>query len=399
LLAGSVMISALCVFGVVECFVRFVLDPAFTPPEEEVLAATSGASSALHSAASPVTANRLEPTWSGTESGLSYHLTEQRFIEMQCLLAWGTCLFSGLGSEFVVGYELMVTVKNITPAFEHGWFVAQFLFPIMIHTAILLAREHNAWALVFGCMGMWKFGFPETLTYFLHAWSPKDHIHRVSSLLNALGTLTHHSASMLFICIFTTGAAPMTRPLIAGATPLVVQHLAVSLKYFSMPMYAFMELLIEIYWEWEVMSGLELLYHPHQVPLSADNFNPLISGLVVRCVSAMVLAHWFYWAAAIIDSIRGTMIKEDAVRSQRSWQGHEVAEWKRDIDHYHESRDRPFKSHGPTSGLASSTGDAGGGAGGESEACTATQGSNGAEAEGTEAERPGTPREEQRRVE
>lgn len=337
-LVGTLMLGVAGIALVVELFVRLVLNPTFERPAEF---ATN-----MFDAARRSRQETPQPLWSFTGQGVTSGLSDQAFQEFQCFLTWLVCVVTGLGSEFFVGYEFLTTVETISRKHEHAWFVAQFLFSLSILMAILLARSGNPLALGFGVAGAWKFGFPETILCIISGWQCPNLAGKLSGLLNAFGTLAHHSALLLFISLFTLGVSPLTRPLVAGSMPLVLQHIVISVKYISPTLYIVLELLLEIWWEWEVFSVIEFAYLPHGVQLPQFAQNPLYSQVVPRCVCTMVLAHWMYWSAGILGVISQSQLRSieqkkcndleccAEVDRPQNWQGNELAEWREQLAEY-----------------------------------------------------------------
>lgn len=336
-LVAILVVGFLAILCIVELFVRLVLDPALENPELEVAIQAAALQQPADNSQSPDAAR-----WSFTGKSLTGGLSDSAFAEYQCVLAVVVCVVTGFGMEFFIGYEFLVGDTLISQRVEHAWFVAQFLFPILVMCAIFFASKQSALGLVFGIAGLWKFGFPETLLCILQGYRGAEHrgtLHRLVGFLNGLGTLTHHSSSVFYLCIFVSGLSPLTRTWVACAAPLLLQHLVVSLKYVSMPLYAATELVLEIFWECETFSILELMYLPHGVPLSAAVTSPMYTPLLRRVVCAMLLAHWLYWAAAILgaaaDAARPR--RQDGppdLRREGSWQGKEVSEWQEELREY-----------------------------------------------------------------
>jgi hypothetical protein len=323
--------------SIVELFVRLVLDPALEHPEAEI------AHGALSQHGFSQVPADVVAHWSFTGGGLTASLKDSAFYEIQCVVAMLVCVVTGLGMEFFIGYEFLAGSERITQWHEHAWFVAQFLFPIMLLCAVQLARVQNALALIFGVAGMWKFGFPETLLCLLHGYHSDSEgrgaLRRLQGFLDGFGFLAHHSASMLFICVMCFGLSPMTKPLVTCVTPLILQHLVISFKYFSIPMYAVAEFLLEIFWESNVFSAIELLYLPHGVPLSAAVASPMHTALLRRVFCAMLIAHWLYWTAALLGVIADAAqpkphSSHQDVRPAESWQGSEVSSWQGKLRKY-----------------------------------------------------------------
>merc|ERR1712032_104275 len=134
----------------------------------------------------------------------------------------------------------------------------------MLLVAIALAQARNPLGLIFGIVGLWKFGFPETLLSIVEGYHHDDgrqtRLIRLTAFMNGFGSLFHHSAAMLYLCVFCRGLSPLTRLMVNCAMPLVLQHLVISLKYISMPLYAISELLLETFWELGIFCSIEMFY-------------------------------------------------------------------------------------------------------------------------------------------
>jgi hypothetical protein len=349
-LVGMLFAGGLPMAVAVELFVRFVLDPAFQPLQDPLAGdAMLGSGSRKTASTSP------RPQWDVTGSSLTDGLSNLAFADLQCLLTCFVCVVTGVGAEFFVGYEFLTSARKITPWHEHAWFVAQFLFAIMCMTALQLARAGNALAFIFMVAGLWKFGFPETLLFLVkgYRYEGSHWTGRLTAFMNAFGTLAHHSCAMLAVCIVALGLSPLTRPYACISTPLVLQHIVVSVKYYSIPLYALLELLLEIYWQWEVFANMERFYLPHSVTVGVLSLSPIYTCLVIRALCGMLLAHWLYWAAAILDGIFmlcpfGSPDHElhdvELSREKSSWHGHEVAEWREQFATYDANKSSAPKS-------------------------------------------------------
>jgi hypothetical protein len=60
---------------------------------------------------------------------------------------------------------MMVPRANLS-RFAHFLSLAQFAFSSLVLTSVGLAQAQNYTAIPFLILGLWKFGFPETLLYF-----------------------------------------------------------------------------------------------------------------------------------------------------------------------------------------------------------------------------------------
>jgi hypothetical protein len=108
--------------------------------------------------------------------------------------------------------------------------------------------------------------------------------------MNGMGTLLHHtSAAWLIVCCTTGLFQPRTRETLAVTLPLVGQHLGVLMKYHSIPVYALVNLCLEIWWEWELIGQQKMFKREWGYHASSHG-----------CSLTMLFAHWLYWGAAII---------------------------------------------------------------------------------------------------
>ena len=108
--------------------------------------------------------------------------------------------------------------------------------------------------------------------------------------MNGMGTLLHHtSAAWMIVCCTTGLFQPRTRETLAVTLPLVGQHLGVLMKYHSIPVYALVNLCLEIWWEWELIGQQKMFKREWGYHASSHG-----------CSLTMLFAHWLYWGAAII---------------------------------------------------------------------------------------------------
>jgi hypothetical protein len=304
----ALLVGVIACIGWVEFFKSAILDPRLEP-------------GMTHKPDDYPVAPPNDFRWDWTGKGITGKWSTSSFVTYQCLLAWFTCSFTGLLLEFMVGQRLIAIADTITEQHEAMWKFAQFLFPFMILIGILLVRDGNALGMVFGVIGMWKFGFPETISIkpqAIRLSSPETFSYQtVVFYLKSYGKLVHHSSSMVFFCVFAMGASPMTRPFTAMSLPLVVQHLMVPWKYVSYGMYAVIETVVEVWFEMEVFANIEYLYYPHGVSGAQHVYNPIL----IRGIIAITSAHWFYFTAGIIDIVG----KKCCMQERKHSGGHAMA--------------------------------------------------------------------------
>jgi len=203
-----------------------------------------------------------------------------------CIVA-ATCIGTGLGMEVILGGYMVSHFTNQDG--ELLWHAAQFSFSLMLTIAIL---GESAYSLPFVVLGLWKFGFPETIGYFLKArrTSSRKPFSIVSNFCNGMGLLLHHSAGAFFVSALAMGLMNLVRITLAGTVVLVVQHWFVPLKYLSHAVYNLVQLLLEGYFEFELISAL-----PKMEPKNG------VDTTLRACSLVMLVAHWLYLTAAFID--------------------------------------------------------------------------------------------------
>eukprot|EP00522_Entomoneis_paludosa_P018381 CAMPEP_0172454616 /NCGR_PEP_ID=MMETSP1065-20121228/11550_1 /TAXON_ID=265537 /ORGANISM="Amphiprora paludosa, Strain CCMP125" /LENGTH=373 /DNA_ID=CAMNT_0013206967 /DNA_START=218 /DNA_END=1335 /DNA_ORIENTATION=- len=218
-----------------------------------------------------------------TESVPVSNLTDAQFQVYIAFVMWMTMVLTGLGLEVLVWLSFLQ--GHWTREMETYWRVAQFVFPLWVATAVGLAMTHNYLALPIMVFSMWKFGFPETILYIYNGLYNKKHskFQRVVDLINGIGTVIHHSTSSLYVAVIVTGALPAHRAVIQVSLPLLMQHWFVLLKYYNTWAYVALQLILEAWFEWTILSSLEVVHNLHWT-----------GGVLV---GAMIFAHWLYLVA------------------------------------------------------------------------------------------------------
>ena len=229
-------------------------------------------------------------------------LGDVQFTAFVCFVVWMTGLLGGIGGELIVWIYFLQVQEGWHKGLEERWHLVQLVFSILLMTALGLAVYHNYMALPILILGLFKFGFPETLSFMFSALYLKERswTERVGDWLNGVGTFIHHSAAILVIAALLTGLLPPERFVIESPLILVVQHWFVLLRYHFKPLYILIELLLEIWFEWIIFSRLEKwVYEYHLV-------GPMAAGI-------MLMAHWMYFVAGGLALLRGDFVSETHV--------------------------------------------------------------------------------------
>jgi len=243
--------------------------------------------------------NQEPENWQTTDTVPTASLDDEQFQVYVGFILWFTVLFAGLGLELLTWTSFLQ--GGWTDERQSQWMFAQFSFPLLLATTLGLAFHRNFLALICLVPGLWKFGFPETLVY-MHTALYGEYLHeteghagtiqRLSEFLNAVGTVVHHGAAALVICMLLAGVIPPSRHIYSPSLILVMQHWFVLLRYGNKVLYTVIELSLEVFFEWTVLSEFEYLMAMHWcVPMAA---------------STMLVAHWLYLVAAFVETVKPT---------------------------------------------------------------------------------------------
>jgi hypothetical protein len=235
-------------------------------------------------------------SWKITDSDPIASLDETEFKVFIGFVLWVTVLLAGIGLEALV-WTSFLKYNGWSRECEARWKFAEFIFPLFATTTLGLAFNQNYWALIFLVSGLFKFGFPEILTYMqtgIYVSSDttmRGRCRRLANFLNAVGLAVHHSASALLICMLLALVATPDRHVAGTIQFLVMQHWFVLVKYAYFPLYVVLELTLEVFFEWAVLSNLQYLNSNHWT--------------VAMAASSMLMAHWIFLLTAGLDLLTG----------------------------------------------------------------------------------------------
>ena len=121
-------------------------------------------------------------------------------------IQWITIVMTGLGMEmFMVLFY--VSREGWNNEKEIQWLFVQFLLSIMALVTLGLSTYHNYISLVTLIFWCWKCGCPETVASMFCALydNDLDRKKRMCLGIDSIGSLLHHSAASLLICMLLTG--------------------------------------------------------------------------------------------------------------------------------------------------------------------------------------------------
>ncbi|CAB9503476.1 expressed unknown protein [Seminavis robusta] len=213
------------------------------------------------------------------------------------LIVWATIMFSGIGLEIWFWWNFLRSGWN--EKLQSMWRFAQLAFPLLALITFGLALHQNFLALLFLVMSLFKFGFSEVI---LHMYSAiysngKGAFSRVGDFLDSAGLMLHHGSASLVISILLTGVLPPNRHAIDPILVLIIQHWFVLLEPLNQQAYIAVECLLEVCFEWIVVSQFEVYaYKLHwTVPIAA---------------AGMLISHWMYIGAGLLRFSSGSDILE-----------------------------------------------------------------------------------------
>jgi hypothetical protein len=213
-----------------------------------------------------------------------------------------TINLSGLGLELLVWVSFL---KNgWSEEFEHLWKFAQFAFPLLATASVGMSFQQDYMAMILLVPGVWKFGCPETFMYMHSALYSNKHLFRggrAVDFLNGCGTAVHHSGSALYISVFLAGVAKPSPAEIGPVLIALMQHWFALLRYVNKPLYMAIELILEVWFEWNVFS------HFHE--------NATNHWMFALVSSVLIAAHWMYLLAAFLELIGGGTVEDETSES------------------------------------------------------------------------------------
>lgn len=235
-----------------------------------------------------------------TGSFFTSNASDKDYIVFYGFILWATIVLTGIGMEFFCYSLLIKDAWDLNT--ENRWRFVQFLFPLLASSAVGMAHRNNFWTLPLITLTLYKFGFPETILY-LYSGLFDESLNvglRWKEMLDGIGTVTHHSSAALYITMVLVQIIPSTRSTIEVVIPVLVQHWFVLLRYRYRHVYMAVEILLEVWFEWTVLSLLEEVHKEHWV-----------AGIVA---ASMLVSHWMYFIAGGL----GVYLDKSGIASQSS---------------------------------------------------------------------------------
>lgn len=96
---------------------------------------------------------------------------------------------------------------------------------------------------------------------------------------------------------------PRDRALVAACVVPIMQHMFVLVKYHAHTAYLIIELVLEGWFQWEVMSNITA-FHSH--------FGLDITRIGRGMAMTMLFAHWLYVSGSVLHMLDGVLSKDDS---------------------------------------------------------------------------------------
>jgi len=181
--------------------------------------------------------------------------TDYEYRVFITLSTWLIAMFTGLSLELFLGTHI-VQYFETHETMHWFWVYANCLFPIMVLCGFL---SQSFFGLPLMVLGMFKFGFPEINAY-LHRASTHQmfSIHWWSDSLNGCGSLFHHGSSILVLAGLINELFTLETYVVVILLITLFQHMVVVLKYLRRKTYIVLVLLLELCFQYEILSVLHL---------------------------------------------------------------------------------------------------------------------------------------------
>ena len=326
---GCVVLTIALANALVAAFVHVILPPHGTAAEESAgqgapLKANDQPSTVLGSSSS---SSASTTTWTATDSIPSAGMNGDEFYVYAGFFIWFTMTILGLCMEFFV-YVVFLRKQPWTRTRETVWRLTQALYTLAGITSLGLALSGNYLALILMTLTIWKWGFPEILTYFMHALGRYgSRASKATSWVYGVGLVMHHTGACMAIAFITVGVIPLNRHVMAVFLP-TLQHWYVLLRYVSPTVYTIVRMISEMWLEWCMISNFQYL---HALHWSASHVN-----------SIMLLAQW---TCVLGSALEIALTYDSGCGGSSSWFGCcQQKQQRRSKTHKHTEKPSSFRS-------------------------------------------------------
>ena len=243
--------------------------------------------------------NYLKPYDTSMLGGTST-LSDKWFALYFTVVAWAIVAAFGLGSEITLGHTLMTWIAT----HQSGtviWHLAQLSFSLMLAVAFTAT---GGYGMPFLAVGLWKFGFPETVNCLImfKIQDSKFSLRAISFLIDGYGTLLHHLSTSFTLVALMLHLFPHDRALTAACIVPIMQHMFILLKYHARTAYLILELTLEAWFQWEVISNVSSFHADMGLEITRVG-----RGMAMT----MVFAHWLYLIGSALHMLDDIVNKHD----------------------------------------------------------------------------------------
>jgi hypothetical protein len=199
----------------------------------------------------------------------------------------------GLASEIFLGAYWLLQPRDFSNTI---WKFTNVLFALFVFIGLWC---QTIMGLPIYVAGMFKLGFPEIMCFFERAqreWNRGAYVNALVNFLNGFAELLHHTSAMLGGVQFMTRRWKFSRIMSPAMSIITVQHWFVVLRYTWASLGTVITLLLEVAFEWEFFSNYQYLV-----------LGPYDKTIRTVC-TGMLLAHWLYIFAAIVEIINSQQL-------------------------------------------------------------------------------------------
>jgi len=120
----------------------------------------------------------------------------------------------------------------------------------------------------------------------------------IQKAIDGLGTLLHHLSTSLTLTCVMLHLFPRSRAITAGCVVPIMQHMFALLKYWNRTAFLVIELMLEVWFEWEVLTNLNAFN---------SSYGMAITRIGRSLAMSMLLAHWMYLSGSALNMVLGVL--------------------------------------------------------------------------------------------
>eukprot|EP00966_Prymnesium_polylepis_P111387 2576269-Prymnesium_polylepis.1 len=135
-----------------------------------------------------------------------------------------------------------------------------------------------------------------------HIQESKLSLRAIAFLIDGYGTLLHHLSTSFTLVGLMMHLFPRDRALTAACVVPIMQHMFILVKYHAHTTYLIIELVLEGWFQWEVLSNISA-FHSH--------YGLDITRIGRGMAMTMLVAHWLYLTGSVLHMLDDQLNKNE----------------------------------------------------------------------------------------